>query len=80
VSIQHPAPQDDKTPDDPNIAPDGHSWDYVTANAKDWYWHKLTGMCGGCGRNDCHPDQCPSNPEGYCTACPTRRETGEVRG
>lgn len=61
------------------LAPDGHDWGFVVAHATDPYWHQLTGMCGGCGNADCHDGQCPHNAAGYCMACPTRRETGEVR-
>lgn len=67
---------------DENSGPDGQTWDFVVGHATDPYWHELTGMCGGCGRQDCHEGKCPTVPGhiGYCTTCPTRRATGEVRG
>ena len=60
-----------------NDWPDGV---WLAHNATDPYWSLTTGMCGGCGNAACHDGICPGNLNGYCTACPTRRETGEVRG
>lgn len=67
-----PSPDDHQNPErDPM---------WVAHNATDRHWHQLTGACGGCGSIHCHPGPCPQNSNGYCMACPTRRETGEVRG
>lgn len=68
-----PPPNDGETPE-----PD---WGFIVTHATDPYWWELTGMCGGCGRAECHDGKCPTIPHhiGYCTTCPTRKETGEVR-
>jgi hypothetical protein len=66
---------------DANTDPEGEpDWGFLVTHATDRYWHRLTGMCGGCGRADCHDGPCVGNASGYCTTCPTRRATGEVRG
>ncbi len=68
-------------PPDPDSKTDAPERDplWIVSHAKDWYWHQLTGMCGGCGNANCHDGQCPTSRDGYCLTCPTRRETGEVR-
>jgi hypothetical protein len=73
VSIVPPDPDSKSdSPHEPDLAA-------LAGLATDWYWSELTGMCGGCGSGDCHPDICLQNRNGYCTMCPTRRATGEVR-
>ena len=68
-------------PDSKTDTHDEPDWGYLVTHATDTYWWLLTGMCGGCGRSDCHQLPCPSRPGvGFCLTCPTRRETGEVRG
>lgn len=71
-----PAEPDDKSP-----SHDGEEFDLseMAYRATDPFWHALTGMCGGCGNASCHEGRCPGNVGGYCTTCPTRRATGEVR-
>jgi len=43
-------------------------------DASDYGWSLVTGMCGGCGESDCHPDElCSGEP---CRLCPTRKLQG----
>lgn len=71
----HHGPDENTTP-----APDDYlDLSELVDRATDPTWYEATGMCGGCGNATCHDGPCPGNRNGYCTTCPTRRETGEVR-
>lgn len=41
--------------------------------ASDHGWSVITGMCGGCGTEECHSGACRG---GHCDRCPTRKAQG----
>lgn len=43
--------------------------------ASDYGWSVITGMCGGCGSEECHPGQTCRRGE-HCDRCPTRKAQG----
>lgn len=70
-------PGSDRKPD-PRDSDYADLWTLINC-ATDPYYSHATGMCGGCGSAACHQGACPGNLNGYCTACPERRATGQVR-
>lgn len=42
--------------------------------ASDYGWSVITGFCGGCGEEECHPGETCQG--GHCNRCPTREAQG----